>query len=214
MMHDLIMLWMEWVDGVDYWGIFLLMAMESSICPVPSEVVIIPSVIAATQGHSDLSFWWIIVVATAGTWAGSALTYWVARFVGRPLIERYGKYIFMPKGELERAEVFLERYEKGAIFFSRLLPVLRHLISIPAGLVRMNFWSFSLLTSIGSFLWCTVLAWYGQRMGVNNPTMLENPTEFIRTAKAESLEITIVSAIIALLYFTMLRLSSKKVQKK
>ena len=108
----------------------------------------------------------------------------------------------------------MERYEKGAIFFSRLLPVVRHLISIPAGLIRMNFWAFSLYTFVGSFLWCWVLAWYGQRMGLNNPHMLDNPEEFIRTAKAESLEITILSFVIAVLYFVMLRVTDPSRKKK
>lgn len=212
MMHEMIILWLEWVHGIGYVGIFLLMAMESSICPVPSEVVVIPAAIASTQGH--LNFWGVIFVAALGTWAGSALTYWFALIVGRPLILKYGKYIFMPPGELARAEVFMERYEKGAIFFSRLLPVVRHLISIPAGLIRMNFWAFSLYTFVGSFLWCWVLAWYGQRMGLNNPHMLDNPEEFIRTAKAESLEITILSFVIAVLYFVMLRVTDPSRKKK
>ena len=212
MMHELILQWLEWVNGVGYLGIFLLMAMESSICPVPSEVVVIPAAIATTQGH--LNFWGVVFFSALGTWAGSALTYWFALIVGRPLIVKYGKYIFIPPGELERAEVFMERYEKGAIFFSRMLPVVRHLISIPAGLIRMNFWAFSLYTFVGSFLWCWVLAWYGQRMGHENPHMLDNPEQFLAAAKSESLEITILSFALAVLYFVMLRVTDPVRGKK
>lgn len=202
---DFIQLFLEFAKDLDYWRIFILMAIESSFFPVPSEVVVIPAAIASTQG--TINFWGVIASAAIGTWAGSALTYVLALRIGRPLIMRWGKYIMMPAEKLERAEIFLARYEKGAIFFSRLLPVVRHLISIPAGLVRMNFLAFSTITFIGSFLWCWVLAWYGQRMGMNNPNMLDNVSEFVAAARHEILEITLLSFVIALLYFLMLRLT-------
>lgn len=92
-----------------------------------------------------MSFWGVVVAGTFGSWLGSAITYAVARIVGRPVIMRWGKFFFMPPNKVEKAEVFLQRYEVSGVFFARLLPVIRHLISIPAGLVRMGFGVFSLV---------------------------------------------------------------------
>lgn len=208
MLHDLIMMWMELVRDWGYLGIILLMAMESSIFPVPSEVVIPPAAILASQGV--MSFWGVILAGTFGSWLGSAITYWVARVVGRPIVMRYGKYFFMPRHKVERAEVFLQKYEKGGIFFARLLPVVRHLISIPAGMVKMGFGVFSAVTIAGSFIWCSILTWYGDKVGRDNPNMLDNPEELIHAVKKESFGLIVVIAVLCLLYFVMLRMSAKK----
>src|SRR5215467_9772837 len=158
-MHHLVQLWFEWVEQWGYLGIIALMAMESSIFPVPSEIVIPPAAFLAAQGN--LSFTGVIAAGTLGSYLGAAITYWVSRLVGRPIILRFGRYFFVSPEKLERAEIWLARYEAGGVFFARLLPVIRHLISIPAGIVRMNFTTFSLMTFLGSALWCGVLAWLG-----------------------------------------------------
>lgn len=202
------MMWMEWVKEWGYWGVIVLMAMESSIFPVPSEVVIPPAAIMASQGI--MSFWGVILAGTFGSWLGSAITYWVSRIVGRPIVMKYGKYFFMPPQKVERAEIFLQRYEKGGIFFARLLPVVRHLISIPAGMVKMGFGVFSAITTIGSFVWCSILTWYGYKIGKDNPGMLENPEGLIQAVKNESFGIIVVVALLCLLYFVMLKMSSGK----
>ena len=132
-MHELISLWMSWVQDWGYAGVIVLMAMESSIFPVPSEVVIPPAAILSAQDGASMSFWGVVVAGTFGSWLGSAITYAVARIVGRPVIMRWGKFFFMPPNKVEKAEVFLQRYEVSGVFFARLLPVIRHLISIPAG---------------------------------------------------------------------------------
>lgn len=199
---------MEWVKEWGYWGVIVLMAMESSIFPVPSEVVIPPAAIMASQGI--MSFWGVILAGTFGSWLGSAITYWVSRIVGRPIVMKYGKYFFMPPQKVERAEIFLQRYEKGGIFFARLLPVVRHLISIPAGMVKMGFGVFSAITTIGSFVWCSILTWYGYKIGKDNPGMLENPEGLIQAVKNESFGIIVVVALLCLLYFVMLKMSSGK----
>lgn len=201
-------MWMEWVKEWGYWGVVILMAMESSIFPVPSEVVIPPAAIMASQG--TMSFWGVILAGTFGSWLGSAITYWVSRIVGRPIVMKYGKYFFMPPQKVERAEIFLQRYEKGGIFFARLLPVVRHLISIPAGMVKMGFGVFSLITTIGSFVWCSILTWYGYKIGKDNPGMLDNPEGLIQAVKKESFGIIVVVALLCLLYFLMLKMSSRK----
>lgn len=207
-MHDLLVLWMGWVENWGYWGVIALMAMESSIFPVPSELVIPPAAILAAQGKG-MSYWGIIFAGTFGSYIGSAITYGIARWVGRPFVLRYGKYFFIPQDKVEKAEIFLERYSIGGVFFARLLPVIRHLISIPAGIVRMNFWAFSSVTILGAFIWCWVLTWYGSRIGEENPELMKSPEQLIATVKSESLGLIICICVLTALYFLMMRLTKK-----
>ncbi|WP_300777938.1 DedA family protein, partial [uncultured Akkermansia sp.] len=125
-MHELISLWMSWVQDWGYAGVIVLMAMESSIFPVPSEVVIPPAAILSAQAGASMSFWGVVAAGTFGSWLGSAITYAVARTVGRPVVMRWGKFFFMPPHKVEKAEIFLQRYEVSGVFFARLLPVIRH----------------------------------------------------------------------------------------
>ncbi|MBA3607547.1 MAG: DedA family protein [Chthoniobacterales bacterium] len=210
-MHQLLEIWFNWVLHGGYWGIIILMAMESSIFPVPSEVVIPPAAFLAAQGH--LSFTGVIIAGTVGSYLGSAITYWISLAVGRPVIQRWGKYFFIPPEKLERAEIWLQRYEAGGVFFARLLPVIRHLISIPAGIVRMNFWVFSAVTIIGSAIWCTVLAYLGHKAYVAQPDLLSNPDAMMHFIKGQSFWIVLFVAVLAVLYILMLRLSAKKPSK-
>ena len=207
-MHHLIEIWFQWVQDWGYWGVILLMAMESSIFPVPSEVVIPPAAFLAAQGK--MSLWGVILAGTFGSWLGSAITYGVSRYAGRPFILKFGKYFFISPEKLERAEHFMARYEAGGIFFARLLPVVRHLISIPAGIVRMPFGKFSLMTVIGSAIWCSVLTWFGKGVADRNPKLMENPEEMIHAIKHESLGIIAGVAVIGALYFLMLKLTAPK----
>ena len=195
---------MEWVLTGGYPGIIILMAMESSIFPVPSEIVIPPAAFLAAQGK--LNFWGVILAGTVGSYLGAAITYWISRLVGRPLILRYGRYFFFPPKKLEDAERWLVRYEASGIFFARLLPVVRHLISIPAGLVRMNFTTFSIMTVVGSAIWCWVLAYLGDIAYRRQPDLLSNPDALVHFIKAQSLWIVILVAVFAVLYMGTLRL--------
>jgi membrane protein DedA with SNARE-associated domain len=210
LLHDWIHNWFNWVETGGYPAIIGLMAMESSIFPVPSEVVMPPAAILAAQGK--LNFWGVILAGTFGSWLGSAITYLVARGVGRPLVMRYGKMFFCPPEKVERAERFLERYEAGGIFFARLLPVVRHLISIPAGIVRMRFGMFSVMTTIGSFVWCSVLAWYGKSVAERNPGLMNDPEGLIKAIKGESLWLIAGIALLCLLYFLVLKLTKEKAE--
>jgi membrane protein DedA with SNARE-associated domain len=112
--------------------------------------------------------------------------------------------------KLERAERFLERYEKGGVFFARLLPVVRHLIGIPAGVVRMRFLPYSVWTIVGSALWCTVLAWFGQKVLGENDKLLEDPEAMSLAIKSHMLWIVGAIVALAILYFAMLRMSGKR----
>jgi membrane protein DedA with SNARE-associated domain len=208
MLHQLIHTWFTWVQDWGYLGVIILMAMESSIFPVPSEVVMPPAAFLAAQGK--LNFWGVILAGTFGSWLGSAITYAVSRWLGRPFVIKFGKYFFISPEKLERAEVFMARYEAGGIFFARLLPVVRHLISIPAGIVRMPFGKFSAMTTIGSFIWCTILAWYGKGIAERNPDLMQDPEAMIHAIKHESLGLIAGIAVICALYFLMLRMTAQK----
>ena len=218
MMQSLIELWFHWVHEWGYFGVILLMAMESSIFPVPSELVVPPAAILAAQG-GKMTITGVILAGTFGSWLGSAITYWVAMLVGRPLVMRFGKYFLMPPAKIERAEIFMHRYESGGIFFARLLPVIRHLISIPAGMIRMGFLKFSILTVIGSAIWCSVLAALGQKVGAgldaDQMAALQkgegvDVMHLIHAVKSESLWIILVVAALCVLYFVAMRLTDSK----
>ena len=207
-MHQLVETWFNWVRDGGYLAIIVLMAMESSIIPVPSEIVIPPAAFLAAQGQH--SFLGVILAGTLGSYLGSAISYWVSLFVGRPLIARYGKFFLLPEEKILRAERWLVRYESGGIFFARLLPVIRHLISIPAGIVRMNFALFSLMTILGAGLWCGVLAWLGNVAYGKYPHLLDSqdPDAMVRIIKGESHWIVIAVAGLAAWDFLMLRLTA------
>lgn len=211
MLHDLIVLWFGWVHDWGYAGIALLMAMESSIFPVPSEVVIPPAAFWAAQGRFTL--WGVILAGTFGSWLGASLTYYASRSLGRAMIARWGRWFLITPDKLDRAERFMHRYEAGGVFFSRLLPVVRHLIGIPAGLVRMDFKVFSLMTILGSALWCGCLAWLGQKIGHDNPDALNNPETMINAVKAESHWILIAIVVVMALYALVMRLTAKRLTK-
>ncbi len=207
--HSLLLFWFHLLQDWGYLGVIVLMAMESSIFPVPSEVVIPPAVYwAATEGK--MSFWGVVLAGTVGSYLGSAITYWISSKIGRQVILKFGRYFFITEEKLERAEHFVHRYEAGGIFFARLLPVVRHLISIPAGIVRMNFAVFSATTIVGSAIWCTVLAWLGDKITRNNPGLIQDPEALIHAIKHDSLWIIGAIVIFGALYFLTMKLTAKK----
>jgi membrane protein DedA with SNARE-associated domain len=167
-MRELLASLLEWYLGaLDQGGYLLvaaLMAMESSIIPLPSEFVIPP---AAHLAHSRgiMSVTGVVVAGTIGSWVGASAMYWVSRLLGRPLLIRYGRYVMITEEKIRRAEAWSSHYGTVGVLVSRLLPVIRHLIGIPAGIVRLDFSWYSLATLAGSALWCTVLAWVGVTAG-------------------------------------------------
>jgi membrane protein DedA with SNARE-associated domain len=202
-MHHLLQIWFGWVQEWGYPGIILLMAMESSIFPVPSEIVIPPAAFLAAQGRFNV--WGVIAAGTFGSWLGASVTYWVSRWLGRIVIVKWGRFFMISEAKLIRAEQWLHRYEAGGIFFARLLPVIRHLISIPAGIVRMNFTTFSVMTVVGSALWCGVLTWFGQT--AITPEMLRDPAGMALALKAKSHLIVAAVLVLCVLYFVVMRLT-------
>jgi membrane protein DedA with SNARE-associated domain len=150
--------------------IALLMAMESSIVPLPSEVVIPPAAhLAASRG--GMSLWGIAVAGTLGSWIGATAMYWAARWAGRPLILAYGRYVLITPDKVLGAERWAAQFGAVGIFISRLLPVVRHLIGIPAGIVRMDYKTYSIYTLVGSGIWCAVLCWIGVKAGQDQALM-------------------------------------------
>ncbi|HEX4086616.1 MAG TPA: DedA family protein [Chthoniobacteraceae bacterium] len=201
---------LAWVQQHVYLGTFLFMAMESSILPVPSELVIPPAAfIASKDGIVG-----IIAVGTAGSWFGSAVMYWLSRWLGRVFILNFGKYVMISEEKLERAEHWLHRYEAGGIFFARLLPVIRHLISIPAGIIRMSFGVFSAFTILGAGIWCTVLAIYGRQVlgkyAAVHPDWAQDPTHLRQAIQAQSHPLILGVLILCILYFIFIKLTTKK----
>jgi len=210
-MHHLIEVWFHWVHTGGYAAVFWLMALESTIIPIPSEVVIPPAaIVAATQEGSGMSLVGVVIAGTLGSWFGSAIMYWLARWLGRAAILRWGKYFLVPPAKFERAEIFMRRYEGGGIFFARLLPVIRHLISIPAGIIRMGFLKFSVLTLVGAGVGCSVLAWLGGRVGAKlTPDQLQNADAIIKATKSESIPIVAAVVLVCVLYFVAMKLTAR-----
>ncbi len=151
--------------------IALLMAIESSVVPLPSEFIIPPAAHLAHTNQAPLGVVGIVIAGTIGSWFGATLMYWAARLGGRPLVMRYGRYVMIPPQKIEGAERWASHYGSVGIFISRLLPVVRHLIGIPAGIVRMNYKLFSLYTVLGSMVWCAVLCYVGIKMGEDEQLM-------------------------------------------
>jgi membrane protein DedA with SNARE-associated domain len=174
-MHQIIQNLNDWyshaLQSGGYLLVALMMAIESSFFPLPSEIVIPPAAHLAHTGQIPLTLWGIVLAGTLGSWFGATVMYWGARLAGRPLILKFGKYFFISPAKIEGAERWASHYGAMGIFVSRLLPVVRHLIGIPAGIVRMNYGIFSLYTVLGSAIWCAVLCWLGVKMGQDESLM-------------------------------------------
>lgn len=152
------------LDNLNYWYIILLMAIESSFIPFPSEVVVPPAAYKAAGGEMNLVL--VVVAATVGALIGSLVNYALAYFIGRPIIYRFansrlGHMLLLSEEKIETAEKYFDRHGAASTFFGRLIPAVRQLISIPAGLARMNMAKFLLYTTLGAGIWNTVLAAIG-----------------------------------------------------
>jgi membrane protein DedA with SNARE-associated domain len=146
-----------------YPGIVALMAMESSILPVPSELVMPPAGYWAAKG--EMSFVVALACGVLGSIIGALANYYGAQLIGLPLIRRYGKYVLLSEKNLQRSERFFAQHGEISTLIGRLFPVIRHLISIPAGLHRMPLPKFILYTGVGALIWCAILTWIGYFLG-------------------------------------------------
>jgi membrane protein DedA with SNARE-associated domain len=155
----LIDLMKDWVVDYGYVAIFLLMLAESACIPFPSEVTMLVGGWYSADGTLD--FFWVGAAGVAGNLVGSWLAYALGRKTGRALLDRYGKYVLIRSHDIDKAEIWWEKYGEAATFFSRLLPVIRTFISLPAGIARMPFGKFTLYTFLGVIPWTYALTYVG-----------------------------------------------------
>lgn len=163
-------------QGLGYFGVGILMAIESSFLPLPSELVIPPAAYLASQGKMDLLL--IIIAGTLGSIVGATVNYFLSLWLGRLVIyklagTRAARFLFITPEKIARAEAYFLSSSKSATFFGRLIPVVRHLISIPAGFCRMPFGQFIFFTALGASLWVSILAALGYFIGANQGLLLE-----------------------------------------
>jgi membrane protein DedA with SNARE-associated domain len=197
LLHQFTDWYLSALDQGGYWLIAVLMALESTLVPIPSETIIPPAAyLAHTRG--DFSLLGVVLAGTAGSWIGASLMYWAARWLGRPFVIRFGRYVAVPPSKIELAERWSARYGWAGVFFSRLLPVIRHLIGVPAGVLRWDFRWYSAATLAGSLLWCSVLAWLGMTVG-SHPDLLKGSLHRF------ALLVVAVIAVLAALYYVFVR---------
>jgi membrane protein DedA with SNARE-associated domain len=159
--QDLVDLIFDW----GYLGIFLLMAVESSFIPFPSEIVLIPAGYLASEGKMSISM--IMFSGVGGSIVGAFINYYLALLLGRKILQKYGKYFFVKESALTKMDSFFESHGAISTFSGRLMPGIRQLISIPAGLSRMNLTIFSIYTALGASIWALVLTLLGYFIGEN-----------------------------------------------
>nr|WP_319374467.1 DedA family protein [uncultured Methanobacterium sp.] len=157
------------IEILGYWGIFLGMTIESACIPLPSEIIMTFAGYVVYEGK--MAFWGVVLVGTLGNLVGSLIAYYVGWWGGRPLLEKYGKYILITHSKLNLADEWFEKYGHEAVLISRMLPGLRTFISLPAGITHMNLKKFILYTVVGSLPWCFVLTYIGVLMGPNWTTI-------------------------------------------
>jgi membrane protein DedA with SNARE-associated domain len=186
-----------------YWLIGALMALESTLVPIPSETIVPPAAyLARTQG--GLSIAGVVLAATLGSWVGASLMYWGARWLGRPLVMRLAPYVGLSVSKVELAERWSAHYGWAGVFFSRLLPIIRHLIGIPAGILRLDFRWYAVATLAGSLLWCSVLAWLGATVG-DHPELLKGSLH-----RFLLLVLAVVAVLVALYYVFVQRPAARR----
>lgn len=151
--------------SMGYVGVAIAMAIESACIPLPSELILPMAGWMVSRGVFD--FWLAVIAGTIGNTAGSILAYAVGAYGGRPLLERYGKYVLISRHDMEIADRWFAKYGEWAVFFSRMLPVVRTFISLPAGVTRMSFAKFVVYSTLGAFPWSLLLVYVGKLAGDN-----------------------------------------------
>jgi membrane protein DedA with SNARE-associated domain len=172
MLHQFVVWLADTVGQWGYPGIVMLMALESSFFPFPSEVVIPPAAYLAASGKMNIGM--VILCGTLGSLLGAVFNYWLALKFGRPFFEKYGRYLLVSTRSLAKADRFFERHGHISTFVGRLLPGIRQYISLPAGLARMNVFTFCAATVFGAGIWVLVLAALGYWFGRNEDLVMQN----------------------------------------
>ncbi|MCD8491397.1 MAG: DedA family protein [Geovibrio sp.] len=180
------------VHGMGYWGIVFLMALESSFVPFPSEVVVPPAGYLAAQGRMNIYF--VVLSGVAGSVIGALVNYFIAVYMGRGLLKKYGRYLFLNEEKFAKVDGFFLKHGEVTTFTGRLIPVIRQYISFPAGLAGMNIPKFCFYTGLGAGIWVVVLAWVGFFIG-NNPELMHSKLKTI------SILLLVFVAVIIVCYF-------------
>jgi len=165
MIRELAQVLVDMIFEWGYLGILIMMTIESSFIPFPSEIVLIPAGYLAAQG--DMSIGMIMSAALGGSMLGAFINYYLALTMGRKLLTKYGKYFFIKENALEKMDIYFSKHGHISTFTGRLIPGIRQLISIPAGLARMNLVEFSIYTALGAGLWALILTLLGYFIGAN-----------------------------------------------
>jgi len=201
------------LSNLNYGTILFLMLLESTVVPVPSEFVVTPAAYHAASGQLDV--WLVILFATIGADLGASINYFVALYVGRPVIykfanSKWGKMCLLNQEKVEKSERYFDDHGIVATLTGRLIPGIRHLISIPAGLARMNYWKFLLYTTIGAGCWHAILAalgWYLHSI-VPEEQLNDKISEY-----AEYIKLIIIALVIAAIAYFVIKTWVKKRKK-
>jgi membrane protein DedA with SNARE-associated domain len=201
MIHEIANTLVQYIGDMGYWGIFLLMFLESTFFPFPSEVIMIPAGYLAFKGEMNL--YWIVIVGIFGSVAGALFNYYLAMHFGRKFILRYGRYVFIKEETLDKLEAFFARHGELSTFNGRLIPGIRQLISLPAGLARMNIVKFSLYSGLGAGIWVIVLVALGYLLGSNEALI----SEYLRSATV----IALISVVLITLFYIIRNKKRKEI---
>ena len=182
MIHDIADYIVQTVGTLGYMGIFIMMFLESTFFPFPSEVVMIPAGYLVHKGEMNMAM--VLFCGIAGSLAGALFNYYLAIYAGRAILVRYGRYFFIKESTIVKAEKFFENHGHISTFSGRLIPAVRQLISFPAGLARMNLLSFSIYTTLGAMIWVVILTLLGYYIGDNEAMVKEYLSTIIYTLLA------------------------------
>ncbi len=200
MLHDIAATLVQYIGDMGYWGIFLLMFLESTFFPFPSEIIMIPAGYLAYKG--EMNVYLIVIVGILGSVGGALFNYYLAMHFGRKFLLKYGKYFFIKEETLDKLEAFFTKHGELSTFNGRLIPGIRQLISLPAGLAKMNIVKFSLYSALGAGIWVVVLVALGYLLGSNEALI----SEYLHTA-------TII-ALISVVFITLFYIIRNKRKKE
>jgi membrane protein DedA with SNARE-associated domain len=200
MIHEIAQTIVQYIGDMGYWGIFLLMFLESTFFPFPSEIIMIPAGYLAYQGEMNVSL--VIFIGILGSLLGALFNYYLAMHFGRKFILKYRKYFFIKEETLDKLEAFFTKHGEVSTFNGRLIPGIRQLISLPAGLAKMNIARFSLYSALGAGIWVVVLVALGYLLGSNEVLI----SEYLHTA-------TII-ALISVVFITLFYIVRNKRKKE
>jgi membrane protein DedA with SNARE-associated domain len=191
------------ISSTGYFSVFILMVLESMVAPVPSEAVMPFAGMLIADGQ--FSFFGVIFISTLGSIIGSLISYYIGYYGGRPLVERFGKYLLLDKHHLDLTEKYFQKRGDITILICRFIPVVRHLISIPAGMGKMNIWKFSIYTIIGAGIWNAFLTYIGFILNKNWEVVLKY---------SSVIDIVVVIALVLVIIYAVYKLNKARLKNK